>query len=882
MLVSHLPVYDAPNYAPIKPLLELRERSRTAPSDITSQIKHLYRELDRRDEEVFFTIAETAYTISSFIQGKQFWQRNWFAGGRWELVPLKSDPNKISSINIMQFQVSQMLEDIISSNPDFEPEDMFRSYRFADQVKASKAVWNYYEKRFYTPWFNIQQGLGLITAGTVIEEVCYDASAKAFEVFREIWDEVPVTVEEGYAECFACGTSAAYEDFHRWENPSDQREAAEMAESGVTTALAGLPQCPNCGSFEVDSAAPVIENVPSIVGLESHTLGDLKLLDIPIQAVRFDVAKRPEESPYFIDKQIIPASKINRLFGNLELGTGFNYDRGLEYLYKMSRVGAGIGGAKRAVDQELSADQSKNHLLSRMSLDLDFCAEIEIPHSSDEKMTVEGVELEGKTLADIPEIQEAGGATIIGFNDMSVIYGIYPQFHQKKVSSARYFSKAHSGTGRGAEDLTEIQKRRNRLDAQQVKAVDGAAPGYAFVDKAIDTKDVKMIGFPNARIPVSQAAWNAAGKNINNIIQQFQPQQVAPQLFAYSNDIERFAQMTAHNVSMSDTVFGADNSTATGARILEQAAQAITIPFLQSKAGMRKGTVRNTLHTYKENFSSVTREFSLGISTSNTHEAITVDGEDVNPEIDFVVVSDSEIPQNFYVRKMDYLSFTQAVGGLQAIMGLSEVNPRLLRAYERAFNVDLGLNNFDRIEDVCRRRMEQAFVLLEMFQAAFEELPQNPLTDQPITSNIQPNAGMNDGYSVMNEAGPSPEQEIQIIDLIFEQLQPRILPKEKNHQAKHDWFCDFLDSEDGLALDEDKRRIVVELAIRHELMQQVANNAGLMMAENFGLMSELPNMAIQQKLMQMASQTMPVEEDAGQSPKTPTGSAATAGSSADA
>jgi hypothetical protein len=51
-------------------------------------------------------------------------------------------------------------------------------------------------------------------------------------------------------------------------------------------------------------------------------------------------------------------------------------------------------------------------------------------------------------------------------------------------------------------------------------------------------------------------------------------------------------QMTAHNVSMSGTVFDADNKTATGARILEATAQAITIPFLQAKAGMRSGTIR--------------------------------------------------------------------------------------------------------------------------------------------------------------------------------------------------------------------------------------------------------------------------------------------------
>src|SRR6185369_2763236 len=113
MLVSDFPIYSGDNYASVKPLLELREDEEPNQTSLNSQIKALYEELDRKDENVIFSISETAYIISSFMQGKQIWQQNWFKGGTWELVPVssrdkRSNQNMVRGINKMQFQVSQM------------------------------------------------------------------------------------------------------------------------------------------------------------------------------------------------------------------------------------------------------------------------------------------------------------------------------------------------------------------------------------------------------------------------------------------------------------------------------------------------------------------------------------------------------------------------------------------------------------------------------------------------------------------------------------------------------------------------------------------------------------------------------------------------------
>jgi hypothetical protein len=308
-------------------------------------------------------------------------------------VPDKSaNPNLTRSFNKMQFQVSQMIEDIISSNPDFEPDDMFKSYEFEKQVKASKAVWNDYEKTVLRRLVQHPAGHSvLITTGMAIEELVYDASMKGAKVFREIWGEQPMTLDPGYGRCYGCGYSGGYDDFHQWDNPDAGKEHAEMSEAAsagdgqaqqalMQRPLAALPQCSKCGSFETDVAEPIVDSFPSIVGLEQFQLGDFRLNNLPLQATRFDVSGRPEDSSYFIDKQYFPLSKIKHMFGrDIEISES-DGDVCLDYLQKMARIGASIGGARMDFS---GGRQAKVTTLVRMSLSLDLLAEIDIPNTGD-------------------------------------------------------------------------------------------------------------------------------------------------------------------------------------------------------------------------------------------------------------------------------------------------------------------------------------------------------------------------------------------------------------------------------------------------------------------------------------------------------------------
>lgn len=857
MLIADFPIYDAPNYAPAKPLLELVTPTEGKQDDVTSQIRALYEELNKRDSDYFEASAENAYIIAAFTQGQQTFEQNWNRGGGWELVQpsAATNPNLTRSFNKMQFQISQALEDLVSSNPDFEPADMFKAWDYAKKVKAGKIVWNHYERQFYTARFNIDQAHSLLTTGTAIEELVYDTSIKGVKVLREIWGSQTIQTYEGGGECFDCGFVGPYEAFNQWET-SDQRKDFEgrSPEEQQAIPYALVPQCSQCGSTNTSVDDPQFEEMPTIQSAEQFQLGDFTCRNRPLQSCRFDITKAPEDSSYFITNQYFPLRKIKYIFGrDIQISSSQN-DVCLDYLEKMARIGARSAGLR--IDPG-SYHKTSDAILNVMSLSPEELCEIEIPRRGD-NLTVSGKELpEGKTFADLfPE-----GGTILGFNGMQNVYGIYPTHHSKTISSAVYFSRPNSGTGRGMDDLKEIQKRVNKLDRQQSVAVDGASPGYAFIEGSVDEKHVKKMGWPNAKIPVSSKFF-AEVPDINRAIRQFEPQQVAPQFFAYQNELEKMLQMTAHNVSMGGAVYDANNDTATGAQILEAKAQAITIPMVQSKAGARKGTIKNLLTGYSTVFAGATRTF--GSTTGRKHYTqMEIKGEDVDPQIEFVVVENSPIPQNFYLRKMDYLSFGAAVAQFAPQGGwaqLRETDPELANILSRAFNVDVGDDEDEAITEICKMRMTQAFEVLPAMDAMLSaQVPNAPsLTPLPEPSTMFEDDAAG-GEAMMP---PQPTDEGMLMELLFSSIFPRIVPKEKNHMAKADWFRNFADTPDGLKLDEMQRTVVFEFVLQHERAEQLAAATDAANMALDSVVAQAPAQAIQAKgeqMMAVASAPPPME-----------------------
>jgi len=739
-----IPILPVKNLAPVKPLLEMGSKE-ASNKKLLDQLKEITNDCLKRDKKTFEEIAETTEITSNFIQGKQIWQRT---STRWVIAPIRRvNPNQISSINTMQFYCTENLQRLVSSNPDLEPAEHFKRIEYKDKVKKAAAVWNGYEKEFYTAWFNHQEALHSIVSGTYIESVQYDHLRVGAPAFQEIWGETEIPISEGMGVCFECGFEGKYEDFMQGQ----------------------MPQCPQCGSYDVAGESPVKQLIPTVQALQPVQMGDLSLKLIPIQACRFDIRGQAEDSSYFIERMRIPKGKLELALGKrLKLNdnetTG---DRGLESIENIARAGNTLYGQ----DNSWIPNVNKGVPVDRVSLMPEEYQHIVI--GSDEE-TVSGDKLEKKQK--LVELAPHG-LTMLSVNNFEYLIGLYPNIHHKKeIASGVYHMRLGSGVGRGSEDVVELQKRFNRNDAQMLKAGEiGATPASWFIEGAVDRRHVKQIGKPDSAIPIKQAVAEALGRT--DLVGHIPHKGIAAEFFQYTyNVLDKYRQMAAHAPDVTNNLTGANRSgTATEARISDANAEALYGPMLQIKAQVRARIADLTIRAYNEHFKGVSKYFSFGTTSQDIGVGEYIKGEDIDPEIHFVVVKDSQRPKTRNTQQSNFAAVMQMAGGAQGLMILKESAPDLLDNLLKTFDLELDISDYDTMEDLCSMRLQQAI-----------EFAKTPMAQHP-----------------------------QAAEILLMQLQPRIRPTEPGHPIKAQWYSEFLDTPHGIQLDESARDMIDILITAH-------------------------------------------------------------------
>lgn len=767
----NVPILPGSNLAPLKPLLSMADTEKPVPTYISDGIRELLSDCLRRNKDTWKEIAHTTEVTSNFIQGKQIWQPNYW-NNTWTVRPIAlADPNKISAINIMQFYCTSQLKMITQSNPDIEPIDEFKQREYKEAVKIAKAVWNRYEEKFYTAWFNQQEALHAIVSGTYIESVSYDHLAKGAKVYKEIFGTQSIEISPGYGKCFSCTYEGTYSEFA----PEND-----------------IPHCPECGSYEIlPPEPPVTQDFESIIGVEPMQLGDLSIKLKPIQAVRFDITKRPNDSSWMIYREEMPRKKLAHIMGDINLpGAGIELDEGLRSLKAIANAGNTLAGKKQTL---LPTRTEDTVIVDHFSVSAEDIAHI-IPR--DEEKTVSGEIIKRERLSD----QFPNGGTFLILNEKDII-GFYPDVHHsKEISAGVYHMRLESGLGRGSEDTVEVQKRFTRFDAQNVKFMESAAtPAKTYIKGAVDRNHIKQIGNPGAVIPINQEIAMALGNR--PVIEQLQPGSMAAQFFSYTYDIlNQYRQLTSHATDASGAFPGVDNRTATGAKLAKSNAESIFSPMLQIKSEVRVKTAHNTLCLYNEHFKGVSQYVSFGETDTGQSIGGHVKGEDINTDVQFTVVRDSEQPKTMYDRQTDFANMMMVASSAGGIQMVQQTDPKLYEAMLRVFDIDIDNNTYSVMADVCEDRLEEAFALQEQYL----------MVQQAVTSQ-----GME-------------MPEIPIEGILMGLSQP-IAVEEPNHLQKAKWFMDFLDTPQGFALEDTKREVVrlfVRTHFQFETMQQAAIASG--------------------------------------------------------
>lgn len=683
------------NFAPLKPLTELQRGARRPDSYIAKAIKERFDYFHRKDTNIFREICNVGQLINLFANGKHFLMRNPIDGS-WGALPLKdSGPSSQRALNIMRNLVQNLLGKWENSNPDI----IIRPGRNLDTVisaaKAADTVNNYYERDFYNHWFSQQEGLLGMTFGTYIDRYRFDDAKVSMSVISEIFEQKEVTLGQGIAWCAECGASGAPEQFQ------PPQAAPTLGGDGP---LMRQGQCPHCGSTAVDIQRAPSGTIPSVAGQQQRQIGDLVCETLPLPACRWDLAKRPEESSYFIYRQDIAKGAIHRLLGNVLIpGGDGERDYGLEVLRALGLQGSAVQGRSAygnvgQTDEKRKADTIQ---FDEFWMSPDNYADINL--IGDEK-TVEGDVLPKGKLTDVfPD-----GLCAVGLNGMSVVLALYPEQHRKHIVSGTWFMQAATGAGRGIADTVEVQKQFNTLNNQALEYMSSTyTPAVMYDNQILTGTKMKYLGTPRTNIPVDLTKL-PDGRKLADAIHQFQPTAMPAQFFNYA---QNFLNVMFQKTSMvSDFANGepgitAQNTTATAAEIDQGNADAINQPIFLIKADCRKRGAEITVNLFRQHF-PMKRYFDLG-GQYGRQQGIELSAADLQADLIYGIAKGSEMPKGPFQKQKNRMQFMAAVGGGAGLSQLQMSDPETINEMKQEFDVDMLRDDHDEVNEICLRRLEQ-------------------------------------------------------------------------------------------------------------------------------------------------------------------------------
>lgn len=695
------PVQLAPtaNLAPLKPLIELKRGAKKPSSRLSAALKERYQHFHNKDKNIFREIINVGQLISLFINGKQFPVRNP-VDGSWGALPILGNTNSTQrALNIMNNIKTNLLGKWENSSPDV----LIRPGRNLDicvsAANAADTINNFYERQFYNHYFTQQEGLMGMTFGTYIDRYRMDDSKVSMSVISDIFEQKEATFGEGFGFCGDCKYGGVAKEF---EMPPNQAELGALGGDGP---LAAGQACPRCRGTAVMVDAPSSDSIHSLSRQERKQIGDLVCELLPMPACRWNLAKRPEDSEYFIFSQEIPKGDVTRVLGNVLLPTNDIDDYGLESLKALAKQGAALGGFsgygnRRNVDDEGSS-KSDTVTFNEMWLSPGCYADINL--IGDEE-TVDGLRIPKGKLTDVfPD-----GLCAVGLSGMALVLALYPERHRDHIVSGTWFMQAQTGAGRGLADLVEVQKQFNTGNNQAAAyMISTYSPAIGYDHQMISSNKMKYIGTPKTNIPFDLTKL-PEGRTMKDAIFQFQPTAMPNQFFNY---FQNFLNVLAQKTSMvSDFTNGepgitAQNTTATAAEIDQGNADAINQPIFLIKGDCRMRGSEITINLFREHF-PMKRYFELG-GKYGKEQGVELSGADVKADLIFSVVKGSEMPKGPFTRQKNRMQFFNVVGGAEGYLALRQADAKLANQIEQDFDVDTETDDFDAVNELCLKRLGQ-------------------------------------------------------------------------------------------------------------------------------------------------------------------------------
>ena len=542
-----------------------------------------------------------------------------------------------------------------------------------------------------------------------------------------------------------------------------------------------------------------------------------ELLDFP--ACRWDIRYIPEESPYFIYESKCSNAVLQNLL-DAEIGEDGDENYGLQVIERLATTGGNTAGQGKENPYGNYHDVKSENTVIEMWLQPSAYADIVL--DEDTKTVGGGTLKKGGLIEQFPK-----GMVVVGLNGMNTIWAIHPEDHRDHIVSGLYHVQSFSGVGKGISDAVDAMKDLNDLHSQLLTHIKThAMPGYGYIAGAVTEQQARDVGKARKNIAFDFTNAPDGARSVNDLITPLVPSNPAQAAFEYKESLENDLQFAMQITDFSNGMPGVDNKTATGAKIGDANAEMLLVPQHLNKADHRKRSDVVIYNLFRK-YVAEPKWFAMKDKNGITKGKYICGADFDDVEIDFEIVSHSEVPQSPYQQKESMTQMFQFTNGAMGMAQLKQMDPEFAGEVANGFGVKMSIPKQTDIARVCRKRLEQARQILE------QELQ----TQQIMTA-------------IVGE----PVDNTNLAASIVSQLTPPISPFEPHYQQKISFLAELLDNDEMQYAPEEMRYIVQEMISMH---LQAATYGKMVVEQDQNaatVMANLPQIIGEQVMSQQAQQ----------------------------
>jgi len=891
-----IPSSGGANYAPVQPLQRYLDQNGQEQKPFSEWVKTETSKLERLEEGTWMELSLVWQLLNMMINGDQLAIRG-HRTGTWTKVPMPTTTTApVRQQNKLGFYSRVLMAKDVSAKTKLRAVAGDDSDQSAGAVRAAQIFADVIQPIVYTELFRQQEALAGQSMGTRARYFYYDEEADGGYAYDPITEQKEIT-SEGMGECYDCGGYAGdagefganldnsgtglpadtqpignenglstqrdainaqfgHDEVGEWERgleaphapelePYEQDEANHLAASapmgdglgngsgyradGTQQPMVSGASCPACGSPNVQVEPPETQTLEVVTGTKTRKLGQMRAISVPYTQLRHEISCPAEESPWLRWKRRCRIETLKAKWPTLKIQPTPNNnqrDPGLATEDTLRRSVAQTG-ANRSWQQN-NNDQYTN--FTQWWLAPEMYAEYVFP------VPVETVA--GETIPAGASAKELfpDGMYIAMVEGVDAPVQVRNECHKWHWVTAPYRLQMFTGLGIGINDAMEMQRQWNivlSLVFEQIRS--SALPGWGYAADSVSPDKVRLLGQPQNSVPFNLRNF-AEGTRISDLVHQFPPGQIPGHIPWYVQELDANMQ-TAAGALINEGVPGTDSKTATGAQLMNSAANQHNTPeyALKGDADLRSMKV---LFDLAQKHYVEPRYLPLS-GKSGKQDGIWLSQADfANGQIRWEVVGETYLPSTRLDKEERFQKLLMAFGGPQGLAMAKQMMPQLVNEMCEVLGIyDLD-DEYAATTVLCRQRLDQVKQLAQQAQPVLMQMQQLNAINPMAMAQPDPITGM-----------PVPiDPTQQMAQQIVQNLQPPPCLEEPAHKTAMDWYRQVLIDDEIKEADPLTRACVIVL---------IQTEAQLMAQEGM----------ILGQMQQMAQPMPPMEQGApGQKP----------------